>query len=547
MPKSLPPKPSLRHLRKQAKNLLRELQSGDSESFERLRESHPDFRDFQDEQLAATVFALHHAQFVVAREYGFSSWTQLKRHVESTAPDHNGTIKSAAAWFLDLTEKLPDSPLISELIRSLYLKLLRGHEAGDWVTAEFIRNCSPSMVGKNRQEILRSPLPETDARETAARYFSFSSWNTAMADEALKLDPDFENAVNAVITGNVETLRSLLVRRPALATERSRFGHHAALLHYVAANGVEIHRQFVPANAVEITRALLESGAEVDALADTYGGGPEQTTLILLITSGHPSELGLKEALIDALLDHGAAVNGVAGSKKSPLESAVQFGYIEAVRALTRRGAVASDLFTAAGAGLAAQVEVFLKSQPDRKQLDGAVYIAGRNGHLPVVKQSVEAGGNVNAKGFFGGTGLHWAAMNGYDAVVKFLVTRGADVNLRDDQFEATTAGWANEGNQTAIRDWLLLNGCGASICEAAAFGRMDLVEERLREDPASANLVEGRSALHEAAGRGNEDLVILLLQYGAHRDATDANGLRPIDWARYKGQEKLVKLLEGA
>ena len=147
------------------------------------------------------------------------------------------------------------------------------------------------------------------------------------------------------------------------------------------------------------------------------------------------------------------------------------------------------------------------------------------------LQQLVEAGANVDSKGFFGGTGLHWAAMNGYQAVVKFLVSRGADVNLRDDQFGATTAGWANEGNQTEIRDWLLMNDCRASICEAAAFGRMDLVE--------------GHTALHEAAGRGNENLAQLLLRHGANRETTDTNGLRPIDWARYKGQEALVKLLE--
>ena len=47
--------------------------------------------------------------------------------------------------------------------------------------------------------------------------------------------------------------------------------HAATLLHYTSANGVEGYRQKTPPNAVEITRALLQAGAQPDALADMYG------------------------------------------------------------------------------------------------------------------------------------------------------------------------------------------------------------------------------------------------------------------------------------
>jgi hypothetical protein len=46
-------------------------------------------------------------------------------------------------------------------------------------------------------------------------------------------------------------------------------------LHYCSANGVEGYRQKTPKNIVEITRILLEAGAEVDARADVYGGDPQ--------------------------------------------------------------------------------------------------------------------------------------------------------------------------------------------------------------------------------------------------------------------------------
>jgi hypothetical protein len=57
----LPDRPSLSHLRKQAKDLLR-----------RLRQQNPDA-------------ALTDAQHALAREYGFDSWPKLKVHVERLA------------------------------------------------------------------------------------------------------------------------------------------------------------------------------------------------------------------------------------------------------------------------------------------------------------------------------------------------------------------------------------------------------------------------------------------------------------------------------
>src|SRR5215510_15506896 len=48
-------------------------------------------------------------------------------------------------------------------------------------------------------------------------------------------------------------------------------------------------------NAVEIARALLQAGAEPDALADMYGVGC--TTMSTLVSSDHPAQAGLQVAL----------------------------------------------------------------------------------------------------------------------------------------------------------------------------------------------------------------------------------------------------------
>jgi hypothetical protein len=78
-------------------------------------------------------------------------------------------------------------------------------------------------------------------------------------------------------------------------------------LHYCSANGVEGYRQKTPKNIVEITRILLEAGAEVDARADVYGG--DSTTLGLAATSVHPEKTGVQEELMQVLLDHGAIMD----------------------------------------------------------------------------------------------------------------------------------------------------------------------------------------------------------------------------------------------
>src|SRR6185436_6709639 len=87
----------------------------------------------------------------------------------------------------------------------------------------------------------------------------------------------FETVADAICNGDVKTLKRLLAEEPQLIHSRSTREHKATLLHYVSANGVEGYRQKTPRNIVEITKVLLDAGAEVDAEADVYGGG--STTL----------------------------------------------------------------------------------------------------------------------------------------------------------------------------------------------------------------------------------------------------------------------------
>ena len=134
-----------------------------------------------------------------------------------------------------------------------------------------------------------------DAQLVIARENGFPSWPQLKHHIESRADgtSSFSLAVQAIISGDVSALRSRLAAEPELIRARSPSAHRSSLLHYVAANGIEQELQKSPANAAEVARALLEAGAEVDALAEGYRGR-RQTTLNWLVSSVHPYRAGAR-------------------------------------------------------------------------------------------------------------------------------------------------------------------------------------------------------------------------------------------------------------
>ncbi len=199
------------------------------------------------------------------------------------------------------------------------------------------------------------PFLLADAQHLIAEAHGYESWgafaqHVEEAEGKRKPHDDFELAADAVVNGDLATLESLVRKNPELVRARSRRVHRATLLHYVAANGVEDFRQKTPKNAVAIARFLLEAGSDVDASAETYDGGHWQTTMNLLVSSAHPAGAGLMPALVDVLVDHGAAISGM-GDDESPMMTALDFGYGDAAETLARRGARVNNVVTAAALG----------------------------------------------------------------------------------------------------------------------------------------------------------------------------------------------------
>src|SRR5262245_208357 len=71
----LPERANLEQLKKQAKSLLHAARAEDPAALDRFRAIVTNTQSL----------ALHDAQFVIAREYGFKSWNDLRDHVEERA------------------------------------------------------------------------------------------------------------------------------------------------------------------------------------------------------------------------------------------------------------------------------------------------------------------------------------------------------------------------------------------------------------------------------------------------------------------------------
>jgi ankyrin repeat protein len=324
--------------------------------------------------------------------------------------------------------------------------------ATDWLrTLVRLRGTDPPFVQRSLERVVdelaarvRSLVADgrfalADAQFLIARTHGFPSWR-ALAQHVERLsagDDPFETAADSAVAGDLDKLRSLLSEQRDLIRARSPREHRATLLHYVAANGVENFRQQTPPNAVEVATMLLEAGAEVDALADTYGGGTAQTTLNLLVSSVHPAEAGLQTALVETLLDYGAVIEGLQDDG-SPLMTALAFGYVEAAETLASRGARIDNVISAAALGRVDLVEDILNggatlspslaglywlglSNDPQSHVERAFVWACAYGRASVVELLLDHGVDPAATDNHDMTGLQWAEANGHSDVVALL------------------------------------------------------------------------------------------------------------------------------
>lgn len=129
---------------------------------------------------------------------------------------------------------------------------------------------------------------------------------------------------------------------------------------------------------------------------------------------------------------------------------------------------------------------------------------------------------HVNEKDPGGYTPLHWAALQGNEALVRLLLKRRADLEAENPR-GCTALHMAVEQGHEALVQLLLVRKKGANI---------------------RAKDKSGQTALHFAASQGNEALVHLLRKKGANIKAQDKRGHTALHYAAAQGNEAVVQQL---
>lgn len=378
------------------------------------------------------------------------TWKQYEDYAQgllaAAASSDAGAIPAfAARWVDDYAEEEAEA---------------QGRLRGRPVTPQLREMARREELDRIEKKIRESDLGKTspslaNAQRLVARAFGFDEWSVfAGHAEALQntqsSEARFEAAADAIVTGDIVTVKRLLSEDPQLIQARSQRAHHAPLLHYVAANGIEGFRQRSPQNIVEIAKLLLEAGADVNAESNAYGGG--STALGLVAASVHPERAGVQEPLMQILLDHGAVLDvpGVAGNRHTAIEGCLRNGRPIAARFLGARGA-ALNLETAAGIGRLDLIRNYftedgkLAPQATREQLQRGFLWACMFGFADVVDFLLDRGADLRDRADIGATGLHWAVGGGHLEIVRFLLSRGAPLEEKNvwDGTALEHCGWA--------------------------------------------------------------------------------------------------------
>ena len=269
-----------------------------------------------------------------------------------------------------------------------------------------------------------------DAQFLIARAHGFASWpkfarHVDALQHADSADSKFEQAADAIVSGDVDAVRRLLEESPELIRQRSSREHRSTLLHYVSANGVEDFRQRTPPNIVEIARMLLDAGADVNAESDAYAG--HSMALGLTATSSHPEVAGVQIELMELLLDRGAMIERIPGEA---VRACLANGRPLAARFLADRGAYL-NVENAAGAGDLDRVKELLPAATKEEVGKGFVW-ACEYGYNGVVAFLLDYGVDPAFGAGAGMTGLHLAAHEGHLDTVELLLAHKVPLEVKN-------------------------------------------------------------------------------------------------------------------
>jgi quinoprotein glucose dehydrogenase len=285
----------------------------------------------------------------------------------------------------------------------------------------------------------------------------------------------FYKAVEALDRGDAKALGKLLKKHKDLVQARGYLDEYymypmfrgATLLHHVAGNPM---RAPLPENALDLTRLLLERGADANALTlDSL------STIDLAINGAQLEWAEARDVMVALLLQNGADPDRNRGKM---LWDALIGNKKEMAALLVENGATL-DLRFAAGlgradlmesffddAGLTVQANSMYRPDPDtvltqQQILDEALNFAAYSGSKEAVTYLIDQGADPNGlAGFWwdwdaGSTSLHKAVNSADIEMIRFLLDKGANPTVADVRWGETAYQWSNYYDDKAVQQIL--------------------------------------------------------------------------------------------
>jgi ankyrin repeat protein len=382
-----------------------------------------------------------------------------------------------------------------------------------------------------------------------------------------------EELFKAVENGDIARVKELLKMgsssKDVEGVVKARDGLGNTLLHIAAYKG---YKEIV-ATLLDYARSyrLIWVNEEEDVFNDT----PLHKASI----SGHAD-------VVELLLKHGAYVNATSSNGSTPLHYAAYNGHANVVKLLLEScadpsaknniGKTAADLarerghvdianmienvkelFEALKKGDTSKAEKLLMDLrvPNARDRDGVslLHWATFIGHPGIVRFLIEKGADVNIKDWKGNTPLHYAAKIGDTIIAKLLLEKGADINAKDNR-NCTPLHYV--ANVEVAR---LLIEKGADINAKSEWydgtGSLHEIHELIIDEEGHAFLGEWSNEdycgaylpltpLHFAIIKGDVATVKLLIEKGSDVNSKTSGGITPLHLAAVSGNADVARLL---
>ncbi len=469
----LPERANLEQLKKQAKSLLNAARSNDPAALKRFHAV------LTGRSLSQDTIALHDAQFVIAREYGFKSWNDLREHVEelslsfSAAVDEfvrcaTGAAKDRAFRLLARHGGIAHANFFTELVlgdAEAVEHHLRAHAeaavqpggAQNWEPLLYVcHTCLHRDSPKRAEGLVRiaRELLRCGANPNAEYHWN---WHPELPRTALW---------GALIAMDHVELAEMLLNNGANPTDGVSM-HIAAgsgnvsaldLLHRFGANvngipgGVPPLRYilgWVRPEGIAGVRWLLQHGADPNLAWAQSGDAPL-----------HIAAQRCDIAMVELLVSHGADIHQRRSDGRTAHTIAALHGNHEIAAWLLQHGAkdelsTLEHFISACTSGDRERAAEMVADNPNlrgelRAEHHLMMHVPAERGDSKVLETMLECGFDPNVKDADGVTALHRAAMAGHADAVRALLAYGASVNALDGMFAATPLVWATEGRKHA-------------------------------------------------------------------------------------------------